>query len=151
VLTVSQQYQQTLDITIGNGEEVAFLVNGNYDVTLSGNYFVSKSTLRGDNDDDSDYEPARDENGLTLTDLLNGGIDECFKDGFDDVDHSTSTVAESDEDEEKKPEPKKLTKAEKKKSLQRAHEEEEKKPEPKKLARAEKKSLKRAREEEGGK
>jgi FK506-binding nuclear protein len=125
VLTVSQQYQQTLDFTVGEEEEVMFIVKGNYDVSLSGNYVVPLDSLKGGDEDsdyeseeDSDYDQSPDED--ELMDLLKGREDS--EDELDDVDHPRITEVES-EDEKKKPEPKKLTKAEKK-NLKRAAEEE---------------------------
>ncbi|GME40908.1 Fk506-binding protein 4 [Neofusicoccum parvum] len=54
-LDPQQHYQQPLDITIGENEQVYFQVTGAYDISLTGNYVVPDHT-HDDEDDESDEE-----------------------------------------------------------------------------------------------
>ncbi|KAA8899654.1 hypothetical protein FN846DRAFT_1023243 [Sphaerosporella brunnea] len=144
-LDPAKNYQQTLDFVVGEDEEVAFIVSGNFDVSLTGNWVspaINKHEdreYRGGNpeeEDDFDESPDEDE----LMHILRAA--EESEDGLDD--EPNPRITEIDTDEEK-PQPKR-SKAEKK-ALKRASKEEAKPEEPK-LSEAEKKGLKRAAKEE---
>lgn len=146
-LDTDRTYQQPLDITISEEEEVFFKVDGNYDVSISGNYIVplgedgNEEYSDGEsNSDDDDYDLPPDEE--ELMNLMAGSESE---DELDDVEEPRVTEIRSEEEEEeeapKREAVKKLTKAEKK-SLKRAAEEEEAKPEGPKLSKKQLKKLK---------
>ncbi|KAF8544768.1 hypothetical protein BDD12DRAFT_814668 [Trichophaea hybrida] len=124
-LDPERQYQQTLDIVVGEYEEAFFKVVGNFDVFLSGNYVVP-ADRNGEKDDEDDSEDEdEDEYDLSpdedeLMNMLGGGVDDS-EDELDDIENPRITEIDS-EDEKKEIEPK-LTKAGKK-SLKRAAEEE---------------------------
>jgi len=143
-LDADRTYQQPLDIIIGEEEEVFFKVDGNYDVSISGNYIVplgedgNEEYSDGEsNSDDDDYDLPPDEE--ELMNLMAGAESE---DELDDVEEPRVTEIHSEEEKAPKKEAvKKLTKAEKK-SLKRAAEEEEAKPEGPKLSKKQLKKLK---------
>ncbi|KAF8247512.1 hypothetical protein K440DRAFT_601177 [Wilcoxina mikolae CBS 423.85] len=142
-LDPERQYQQTLDIVVGEYEEAFFKVVGNFDVFLSGNYVVpadrdgekdDEDDSEDEDEDDYDLSPDEDE----LMNMLGGGADDS-EDELDDVENPRITEIDS-EDEKKKQIEAKLTKAEKK-GLKRAAEEEAKSEEPK-LSKKQLKKLK---------
>jgi hypothetical protein len=129
VLTVSQQYQQTLDITIRDDEAVIFIVKGNYDVTLSGNYVVPILVGENEDSDDDDEEVsdyAQSANEDALMDFIIGGDD----DELDVSRHLRTSAVKPNSKEENRGELKKQIKEVKaeRKSLKRAAEEEGKAP-----------------------
>lgn len=134
-LTVLQTYQQPLDIIIGEDEEVFFKVDGNYDISLSGNYIIPLN----ENDDEESYSDEEESEGEEdydlspdeeeLMNLIGGGAES--EDELDDVEEPRITEVESEED-----------KTPKKKATEKVAE--------KKLGKAEKKGNKRAAEEDEG-
>ena len=63
-----QNYQQTLDITIAEGERVYFKVSGTHTIYLTGNYVVPADEVQGnrmydgeEEDEDYDLSPSEDE------------------------------------------------------------------------------------------
>lgn len=61
-----QNYQQPLDITIGENEQVYFQVTGAYDISLTGNYVVPDHSHDHDDEDseEEDYDLSPDEDEL---------------------------------------------------------------------------------------
>ncbi len=85
----SQTYQQPLDITVGENEEVFFVVTGTHAVTLTGNFIESLD------DEESEYDS--DEDGDL--DLLGAGDSDDESDDLDDIDNPRVTEVDSDEEE----------------------------------------------------
>ncbi|KAI5776693.1 hypothetical protein EDC01DRAFT_782800 [Geopyxis carbonaria] len=135
-LDPERHYQQTLDITINEEEEVFFKVVGNYDVYLTGNYVVPAGEQVPDEDsedEDSDYDMSPDEDELSYG-------QEDSEDELDDVPNPRITEVASDEEETT---PKKLSKTEKKNLKRAADDSAKKDDEPeKKLSKKQLKKLK---------
>jgi FK506-binding nuclear protein len=93
---VSQLYQQPIDITIGEGEKVFFMVKGAYKVYLTGNYVVPQD----EEDEEDDEEDSDDEYDLPL-DMAEDDSDE-MSDELDDI-KGTPRIKEIDTDEEEAP------------------------------------------------
>lgn len=134
-----KNYQQPLDITIGEDEDCYFKVVGNFDISLTGNYIVPSNDHEGYDDesgDDEDYDlsPSEDE--------LNMYGEESESDDLDDLEDPRIREVDTDEEVEVNGTGKKAQKKTNKKA------EEEKVG--KKAEKAEKKSLKRAAEESEG-
>ena len=51
-----QNWQQPLDITVGEHESVYFQVNGTHDIYITGNYVLPPDMDMSDEDEDDDYE-----------------------------------------------------------------------------------------------
>ncbi|KAI5846752.1 FK506-binding protein [Tricharina praecox] len=150
-LDTERTYQQPLDIIIGEDEEVFFKVDGNYDISLSGNYIIPLN----ENDDEESYSDEEESEGEEdydlspdeeeLMNLIGGGAES--EDELDDVEEPRITEVESEEDKTPKKKAtekvaeKKLGKAEKK-GNKRAAEEDEAKPEEPKLSKKQLKKLK---------
>ncbi|KAI5838367.1 hypothetical protein DFP73DRAFT_261753 [Morchella snyderi] len=130
-LDTERNYQQPLDIVIGEDEECFFKVVGNFDISLTGNYVVGSGDADQydeDSDEGDDYDLSPDEDELELYG------DESDSDDLDDLeDPRIQEIATDDEAEAKNA----ANKAEKK----------GKKDEKKK---AEKKSLKRSADDSEG-
>ncbi|KAH8890819.1 hypothetical protein GQ53DRAFT_824074 [Thozetella sp. PMI_491] len=111
-LDTERNYQQTLDITVGENERVFFIVSGTHAVHLTGNYVVHED----DEDDDSDDEEDDEDYDLPpgLEDILD---DSDVSDELDAIER----IEEIEEDEEEAP---KLVAAESKKSKKRPAEDE---------------------------
>jgi FK506-binding nuclear protein len=89
-----QNYQQTLDITIGENERVFFMVSGTHTVHLTGNYVVDP------NDDDESDE---DEDDYDLPPGMEDVLDsDAESDELDDIE-GMERVKEIDTDEEEAP------------------------------------------------
>jgi FK506-binding nuclear protein len=112
MLISKQNYQQPLDITIGEGERVYFKVSGTHTIYLTGNYVIpvddSPREMYDDGEDD-EYDLSPDE------DELDDGEE---SDELDDMDDPRITEVDSDEEEAPK-----LVKADKKGKNKRAAEE----------------------------
>ncbi|KAI9834928.1 MAG: hypothetical protein M1819_002651 [Sarea resinae] len=115
-LDPTKNYQQPLDLTIGEDERVFFKVTGTHAVYLTGNYVVPADDGHNhrhevyDSDDDEDYDLSPDEDEL----------DEWEEDSEDELDDlENPRVTEVDTDEEAP----KLVKADKKGKNKRAAEE----------------------------
>ncbi|KAF8476179.1 hypothetical protein BDZ91DRAFT_209319 [Kalaharituber pfeilii] len=128
-LDAEKHYQQALDITIGDDEEIFFRASGAYDVFLTGNY-VDYSHDHGDegdeeSEDDYDLSPSEGE--------LYGYGESESEDELDDIENPRIQELHSDEEEDtlkkksgdKKAEKKKLSED---KSKKRAAEETPEKP-----------------------
>lgn len=114
-----KHYQQTLDITIGEGEECFFKVIGNYDISLTGNYVVPSNGGHGDDESESESEdydlsPSEDE--------LNMYGEESESDDLDDLEDPRIQEIATDEEVVVKRTKAKFDKATKK-SLKRAADE----------------------------
>ena len=102
-LTFIQNFQQTLDFVVGEGEKVFFKVSGTHTVHLTGNYVIpqddGQASLYDDEDDEDDeeleeYDLSPDEDEL---DLLEAGDEES--DDLDDLEDPRVTEVATDEDE----------------------------------------------------
>ncbi|KAL7273141.1 peptidylprolyl isomerase fpr3 [Rhizina undulata] len=127
-LDTEKNYQQPLDITISEKEEVFFKVSGNFDIYLTGNYVVAGDVHSHDHDHD-DYSDDDSEADYDLSpdeDELHYGEDDSEEDELDDIEEPR--ITEIVTDEEDVAETKKEKKADKK---------------------ADKKGLKRPAEDEG--
>ncbi|KAL2352099.1 hypothetical protein BJ546DRAFT_238735 [Cryomyces antarcticus] len=114
-LDPSKNYQQPIDITIGEDEEVYFKVNGTHTVYLTGNYLIPAGGDQDHGDDGDDYDS--EEDGYDLPpdeDELDS------EDELDELEDPRVTQVESEEEEAPK-----LVKAAKKGKNKRAAEESE--------------------------
>lgn len=90
-----QNYQQTLDITIGEDERVWFMCSGTHSIYLTGNY-VEPDHTHGDDEDEYDSE---DEDEYDLSpdeDELEDGMSE---DELDDMENPRVTEVGTDDEE----------------------------------------------------
>lgn len=111
---VRQTYQQTLDITIAEGESVFFKVTGTHTIYLTGNYVVPDDNghnhhhevydSEDESEDDEDYDLSPSEDELELQ------LDGEESDELDDLNDPRITELQSDDDEA----PKLVSKADKK-------------------------------------
>lgn len=100
-----QNYQQPLDITIGEDERVYFIVSGTHTIHLTGNYVVDPNEEEDEDDEDDDeYDLPPG-----MEDVLDGD-DSDLSDELDEL-ADMERVKEIDTDEEEAP---KLVKADKK-------------------------------------
>lgn len=158
-LDTERNYQQPLDIVIGEDEECFFKVVGNFDISLTGNYVVGSGDAdkydEDSEEDDDDYDLSPDEDELDVYG------DESDSDDLDDLkDPRIQEIASDDEAESvmKKVEKvvekaeKKAEKAEKKaeKAEKIANKNADKNAEKNTDKSANKKSLKRSADESEG-
>ncbi|KAL2023435.1 hypothetical protein VTK56DRAFT_2431 [Thermocarpiscus australiensis] len=117
-LDTERNYQQPLDITIGEGEKVFFSVKGTHKVYLTGNYVMPD----GADEDEDDEEDSDDEYDFHpgIDDIADEDSDE-MSDELDEID-GTPRITELDSDEE---EPPKLVDAKKGKNKRPAEDEAE--------------------------
>lgn len=97
LLTCTQHYQQPLDITVRQGEEVYLCVNGTHDVYVTGNYLA----FPDEDDSEDDEDDGLDELGYDLSpdeDELDD-IDESEDDELDGMADPRITEVDSDEEE----------------------------------------------------
>ena len=121
-----QNYQQTLDLTVAEGERVFFKVSGTHAIYLTGNYVIpaddghnhGHEIYDGEDDDDEDYDLSPDEDELDEDDE---------SDELDALEDPRITEADSD-DEEEAPKLIKNEKAPKKGKNKRAAEESDDEP-----------------------
>ncbi|KAK4116896.1 hypothetical protein N656DRAFT_842281 [Canariomyces notabilis] len=101
-LDTERNYQQPLDITIGEGEKVFFSVKGTHTVYLTGNYVLPD----GEDESDEDEEDDDDEYDLHpgIDDMADEDSDE-MSDELDEIDGVTR-IKEIDTDEEEEEAPK---------------------------------------------
>jgi len=112
-LDPEKNYQQTLDITVREGEEVYLQVDGTHDVYVTGNYIAFPDDEdEEDEDEDEDYDLSPDEDELDLDEM-----DES-EDELDDLENPRITEVDSEEEEAPK-----LVAAKKGKNNKRAAEE----------------------------
>lgn len=118
-LDPEKNYQQPLDITIGEDERVFFKVSGTRSIHLTGNYVIPDDQGYNnrhevydsdDSDDSGDYDLSPDEDELELE------IDEDESDDLDGLEDPRVTEVDSDEEEVPKP----VSKADKKGKNKRA-------------------------------
>lgn len=106
---VSKNYQQTLDIHIGEEERVFFQVTGTHSIYLTGNYVEPADSRPGlydpDDDEDEDYDLEPDLDELD---------DEDEEDELDDLEDPRITEVDEDDEAPKLVEATKKTKADKK-------------------------------------
>ena len=109
MLTALQNYQQPIDITIGENEKVFFVVSGTHSVWVTGNYVIADDEDDEDDSDDEEYDLPPDMDSDDMSDEL------------DELD-GAARVEEIDTDEEEAP---KLVKADKSKKGKKRPAEEE--------------------------
>lgn len=97
-----QNYQQTLDITIGEHEQVYFAANGTYDVYITGNYVFPADM---DEDDEDDYDSEEDYDLPPSDDELDG-VSESEDDHLDTLEDPRITEVDSESEAPKLVEPK---------------------------------------------
>ncbi|ROT39793.1 hypothetical protein SODALDRAFT_275229 [Sodiomyces alkalinus F11] len=114
-LDTERNYQQPLDLHVGEGEKVFFIVNGTHTVHLTGNYVVDDEE-EDDEDEDEDDEDLYD---MASDELLGGELSDDESDELDGVENPRVTELESDEEEA----PKLVSVGEKKNKKKRAAEE----------------------------
>jgi len=102
-LDTERNFQQTLDITIGENEKVYFIVSGTHSVYLTGNYVIDPEE-DDEEDDEDDYDLPPD-----MEDVLDDDASE-LSDELDELE-DMERVREIDTDEEEAP---KLVKGDKK-------------------------------------
>ncbi|KKY26506.1 hypothetical protein UCDDS831_g01166 [Diplodia seriata] len=114
-LDPQKNYQQPLDITIGENEQVYFQVTGAYDISLTGNYVVPDHTHNDEDEEDSDdgeYDLSPDED--ELDEEYDSDVEE---DELDGLENPRITELGSDDEE-----PPKLVEAKKGKNKRSAAE-----------------------------
>ncbi|KAI9701826.1 MAG: peptidylprolyl isomerase fpr4 [Candelina mexicana] len=92
-LDPTKNYQQTLDVTIGEDERVFFKVSGTHTIYLTGNYVVPAESHNHDDDvdsEDEEYDLSPDEDDLD---------DEDESDILDALEDPRITEVDSEEDE----------------------------------------------------
>ena len=95
VANKAQNYQQTLDITVREGEEVYLQVDGTHDIYVTGNYIAFPED--DDEDEEDEYDEEYDE--LSGDDELD--IDEMDEDEEDELDNlENPRITEVDSEEE---------------------------------------------------
>ncbi|KAH6675521.1 putative FK506-binding protein 4 [Halenospora varia] len=112
-LDPEKNYQQTLDITVGENEQVYFKVSGTHTIYLTGNYVVPDDDGHNhhhevydsdDDEEDEDYDLSPDEDELELE------MDDDESDELDTLENPRITEVDSEEEVA----PKLVAKAEKK-------------------------------------
>ncbi|KAM0262367.1 hypothetical protein ACHAQJ_001836 [Trichoderma viride] len=91
-LDTERNYQQTLDITVNEGEKVFFVVSGTHTVYLTGNYIMDDHEHGDDDEDDYDLSPDELEYAMGEEDS------EEESDDLDDLDDPRVTEVDSDEE-----------------------------------------------------
>jgi FK506-binding nuclear protein len=100
----AQNYQQTLDITVREGEEVYLQVDGTHDIYVTGNYIAFPED--DDEDEEDEYDEEYDE--LSGDDELDiDEMDEDEEDELDDLENPRITEVDSEEEAPALVEPKK--------------------------------------------
>ncbi|KAM0486824.1 hypothetical protein ACHAPX_000087 [Trichoderma viride] len=92
-LDTERNYQQTLDITVNQGEKVFFVVSGTHTVYLTGNYIMDDME-GGEDEDEDDYDLSPDE----LEYGLGEEESEEESDDLDDLEDPRVTEVDSDEE-----------------------------------------------------
>ncbi|RDW93767.1 FKBP-type peptidyl-prolyl cis-trans isomerase [Aspergillus mulundensis] len=101
-LDPERNYQQTLDITVAEGERVFFKATGTHTIYLTGNYVMpidepEDDYDESDEDDEEDYDLSPDEDELDIDELMMGEDDES--DDLDDLENPRITEVDTDEEE----------------------------------------------------
>lgn len=93
-----QNYQQTLDFVVGEGEKVFFKVSGTHTVHLTGNYVIpqddGQASLYDEDDEEDDYDLSPDEDEL---DAFEDTDEES--DDLDDIADPRITEVDTEDDE----------------------------------------------------
>lgn len=98
-LDPEKNYQQTLDITVGEHEAVYFSANGTHDIYITGNYVIPPDALDDDSDsDDEGYEGDELEYDLSPDEDELDEISESEDDALDGLQDPRVTEVESDEE-----------------------------------------------------
>lgn len=113
----SQHYQQPLDITVREGEEVYLCVTGTHDIYVTGNYVAFPDEDSEDEDEDDGLEQLGYDIGSDEDELDIDEMDEDESDDLDDLEDPRITEVDSEEEAPK------LVAADKKGSKKRAAEE----------------------------
>lgn len=102
-----QNYQQPLDITVREGEEVYLQVDGTHDVFVTGNYIAFPEEDDEDDEDeyDEEYDLSPDEDELDLDEM-----DESEEDELDGLENPRVTEVDSEDEAPKLVENKKSKK-----------------------------------------
>ncbi|KAJ5759641.1 hypothetical protein N7520_006797 [Penicillium odoratum] len=98
-LSPEKNCQQTLDITVCEGERVFFKVTGNHTVFLTGNYVIGldeRDDYDEEEDDEDDYDLSPDEEELDMEQLL--AMDGEESDDLDGMDDPRITEVDSEEE-----------------------------------------------------
>ncbi|PSK46217.1 FK506-binding protein 4 [Elsinoe australis] len=96
-LDPEQHYQQPLNITIGEDEQVWFQVSGTHTVYLTGNYVEPADNHRDDYDDEDSEDYDSDEYDLTPDEDEIDDEDELSEDELDDLPRVTEVASEDEE------------------------------------------------------
>ncbi|KAK5990886.1 FK506-binding protein 4 [Cladobotryum mycophilum] len=113
-LDTEKHYQQTLDITVNQGEKVFFVVSGTHSVYLTGNYIMDDDEEDEDDEDEDDYDLSPEE----LDYAMGEEASDDESDELDDVDNPRVTEVESDEEEAPKLVPTETKKGKNKRSAE---------------------------------
>lgn len=105
VTNKTQNYQQPLDITVREGEEVYLQVDGTHDVYVTGNYVAFPED--DDEDDEDDYDEEYDELSGDEDELDIDEMDEDEEDELDGLENPRITEVDSEEEAPQLVEPKK--------------------------------------------
>lgn len=109
VLTLNtQNYQQPLDITIGENERVFFKVSGTHKIYLTGNYVIpingTQTREYEDDEEDEDYDLSPDEEELALgeeSDDLDTLANPKFTEIFSDDEEAAPKLIKADKEPKK--------------------------------------------------
>ena len=97
-----QNYQQPLDIVVGEDEKVFFKVSGSHEIHLTGNYVIPMDDSEGrpgmDEDDEDDYDLSPDELDEDELAELNKMVDGDESDELDEMDDPRITEVDTDEE-----------------------------------------------------
>ncbi|KAF2011899.1 hypothetical protein BU24DRAFT_425730 [Aaosphaeria arxii CBS 175.79] len=96
-LDPEKNYQQPLDITVGEHEEVYFVSSGTHDIFITGNYVLPPDDEHDDYDDEDDYEEG-DYDLSPDEDELDGASD-SEEDELDGLEDPRITEVDSEEEE----------------------------------------------------
>jgi FK506-binding nuclear protein len=97
LLTIPKHYQQTMDITVGEHEEVYFSANGTYDIYLTGN-FVLPPNDGGDDSNEEDYDSDEMDYDLSPDEDELDAEDDDEEDELDDLDDPRITEVDTDDE-----------------------------------------------------
>jgi FK506-binding nuclear protein len=95
----SQHYQQPLDITVREGEEVYLMVTGTHDIYVTGNYVAFPDEEDSEDEEDDGLEQLGYDLGSDEDELDIDGMDEDESDELDDLEDPRVTEVESEEEE----------------------------------------------------
>jgi FK506-binding nuclear protein len=93
-----KNFQQPLDITVGEHEQVYFSSNGTHDIYLTGNY-VLPPDFTGDEDDEDDYDSDEMDYDLSPDEDELEDVSDSEEDALDALQDPRVTEVDSDEEE----------------------------------------------------